>query len=41
MIVILHWIKVHVEDMGVNMGLVGHFYNIIECRAALVSRYVE
>ena len=24
------WIKVHVEDMGVNMGLVGHFYNIIE-----------
>ena len=24
------WIKVHVEDMGVNVGTVGHFYNIIE-----------
>ena len=24
------WIKVHVENMGENVGLVGHFYNIIE-----------
>ena len=24
------WIKVHVENMGVNVGLVGHFYNVLE-----------